>query len=604
MSEPRPSSPQGFLRSPSGHVLMLIAVTGALFLPFVGKAFHMDDPLFLWAAAQIHQHPTDFYGFNVNWYGTPQPMHFVMKNPPLASYYLALAANLLGWREIALHSASLVWPIAVVLGVWRLARWWTHSLPHASLAALLTVASPIFFVSSTNVMCDTMMLALWVWAVVLWIEAIDKGGGWRFTGAGLLIAASALTKYFGICLIPLLLVYSGVSRRRIGASIAAMAIPALALAWYQLRTGDMYGKGLLLDAFAYAKAVDTSAKEPRWTKAVIGLVFAGGCIAPVALLMTWLITRRVAAIAGVVSLAIVVLMCMKWRDQPRFMAGDAPDWAKLAQASVWVCVAVFAALFAFAELNRRRDAATVLLFLWLGGAWLFSTFVNWTINARTIMPMAPAIALLAVRRLSDVTANASTDAASGDAPAVTSAPPWRWAWALAAVPSIVLCLAVAQADRSVADAGREGVAMLMNAYSGAKPRLYFNAHWGPQYYFQQAGVASLDWAGMRLEPGDTVLIADHNTNTWALPREALQAMPKASIPLMPGLTTHRTRTGAGFYSDQVGPLPFAFGRVEPATFPVYRVTRPIDIAAGKAVVAVTPAAESAPASSQPDSRRR
>ena len=74
--------------------------------------------------------------------------------------------------------------------------------------ALICIVTPVFVISSSTVMCDTLMLALWIWAVILWIEGLDRDSYLLLLAAGLLIAMSALTKYFGISLIPLLTVYS------------------------------------------------------------------------------------------------------------------------------------------------------------------------------------------------------------------------------------------------------------------------------------------------------------------------------------------------------------------------------------------------------------
>src|SRR6478752_2605512 len=63
---------------------------GAVLALFIGRAVHMDDPLFIWAAQQIRLHPFDPYGFSLNWFGGVSPMPDVTKNPPLVSYYLAL----------------------------------------------------------------------------------------------------------------------------------------------------------------------------------------------------------------------------------------------------------------------------------------------------------------------------------------------------------------------------------------------------------------------------------------------------------------------------------------------------------------------------------
>ena len=99
----------------------IFAVIAAL-APFLNKAFHIDDPLFLWMAQQVSQHPGDPYGFSLNWYGIAQPMFSVMQNPPLGSYYMALAATFLGWSELAMHGAFLVPAVLAVLGTFLLAQ--------------------------------------------------------------------------------------------------------------------------------------------------------------------------------------------------------------------------------------------------------------------------------------------------------------------------------------------------------------------------------------------------------------------------------------------------------------------------------------------------
>src|SRR5438105_10998028 len=84
-----------------------IAVIAAL-APFLNKAFHLDDPLFLWMAHQVSQHLSDPYGFSVNWYVSTKPMFSVMQNPPLNAYYMALAASFLSCSAVGLQGAFIV----------------------------------------------------------------------------------------------------------------------------------------------------------------------------------------------------------------------------------------------------------------------------------------------------------------------------------------------------------------------------------------------------------------------------------------------------------------------------------------------------------------
>ncbi len=59
---------------PSKAPWVLALATSLLLAPFLTRAFNIDEPLFLWAAAQIQSHPGDPYGFNVNWDNTAEPM--------------------------------------------------------------------------------------------------------------------------------------------------------------------------------------------------------------------------------------------------------------------------------------------------------------------------------------------------------------------------------------------------------------------------------------------------------------------------------------------------------------------------------------------------
>src|SRR6516165_1925392 len=149
------------MRSFDTRIVFIVAVAVlAALAPFLNKAFHIDDPLFLWIAQQISMHPGDPYGFAANWYVSSQPMYSIMQNPPLSSYYMALMASFLGWSEPAMHGAFLVPAVAAVLGTFFLACRFCKS---PLIAALLLLFTPVFLVSATGVMCDVWLLALWVW---------------------------------------------------------------------------------------------------------------------------------------------------------------------------------------------------------------------------------------------------------------------------------------------------------------------------------------------------------------------------------------------------------------------------------------------------------
>src|SRR4051812_47834142 len=199
------------LENPARAPWLLALATALLLLPFLSRAFNIDEPLFMWTAAHVQAHPANPYGFKVNWDNRPQPMWEITKNPPGAAYYLALAAMLFGWQEVGLHIAFLLPAIAAVVGLYFVAG---KMCRRPALAAVAMLAMPVFLLSSTTNMCDVMMLALWLWSLYSWLRGLEQRKHHWLALAALLAAASALTKYFGIALVPLLAFYTLVKRRR------------------------------------------------------------------------------------------------------------------------------------------------------------------------------------------------------------------------------------------------------------------------------------------------------------------------------------------------------------------------------------------------------
>lgn len=113
--------------------ILFILTLSACLIPFVGKASHIDNPMFLWSAQNIMAKPFDFYGFTLNWCNVPMPMHQVMQNPPLTSYFIALIGQLFATNEVVLHLAFFAAALFCSLGVFELARELKIRPLHASL---------------------------------------------------------------------------------------------------------------------------------------------------------------------------------------------------------------------------------------------------------------------------------------------------------------------------------------------------------------------------------------------------------------------------------------------------------------------------------------
>jgi hypothetical protein len=538
-------------RKPFFDSLLLTLATIAFLTPFSGKAFNIDDPLFVWTAQQLTQHPLNPYGFHLVWYRTDQPMFAITKNPPLASYFGAMVGVLAGWSERAWHIAFFLPAIGVVLGSYRLAQRFSSS---PLVAAAATLVAPGFLVSATTVMCDVSMLALWMWAVIFWLEAIDSDNPLQFVVSGLLIAACSLAKYFGGCLIPLLAVYSLAKRRRLGSWLFYLLLPIAALIAYQLWTKSLYGRGLLWDAAEYTRSPVHAEQGSHLTNGLVGLSFTGGCALPMLLFAPLLWARHrllvsVAALCGV--LAAAALGC--GRLHPLFHDPSRTGKWTTVEFGLFVAGGILTLGLAIADFEKsRREPAHALdalpdslfLALWIFGTFIFAAFLNWTINARSILPLVPAAAILLVRRSNPESGNGSSRLAS-----VKFAIPL----ALAAIISLV----VSWGDLAFANSARTMAQIIRQRSQQTAAGLLFQGHWGFQYYMQSLGAQPLIMSGS-FAPGALLVTPENTTNTLPIAPQFVGA--EQILQIEPRAYASTMALGGGFYSSAWGPLPFSFGK--------------------------------------------
>jgi len=170
--------------------------------------------------------------------------------------------------------------------------------------------------------------------------------------------------------------------------------------------------------------------------------------------------------------------------------------------------------------------------------------------------MVPAIAILITRRLEQ------------KAPK----PPLGIKISLMAVAA--LSLWVAKADFQLADTARNSAQQAGAKYGGAGRNIWFEGHWGFQYYMQSAGARPLDMQTMQFATGDLLIIPEDNANVHDLDPKIAVLQEDIYVPSFPWLATLNIGAGAGFYSQRVGPLPFAFGHIWPEDVAIYRLQKP------------------------------
>jgi hypothetical protein len=542
--------------APTSWAALAVAASLALFL---AKAFHIDEPLFLWTARQIAAAPGDFFGFELNWFGYRTPMPTAMMNPPLLGYYLAATQQLLGSSEIAVHAAMLVFPLAAAVGTASIAR---RMGTDPATALVATAATPAFLASGTSAMSDMMMLAFWVWAVDQWILGVREARTAALLRSGMLVAGATIAKYFGIALIPLLAAHALAARRSGNAPpvlplLAAVAIPLTTLLVYERVTGDLYGAPHFASAMAYAGRTRSLLAFSPLGSALVGLTFAGGCLASALcfapLLWSW---RAIAAGLALGAMATALVAARPELGGSPFLMPGELGGLLLVQVAVLAAAGASILVLASLDLLRSRDAEAILLALWVTGTFAFAAFLTWSNSARVNLPMAPALGLLVARRLA-------------------SRPVTRGSVGGAALASLVLALGVTYADARLAGSAREAAERIADRYGGGEGRLWFFGHWGFQYYLEERGGRAIDVQRSRLLPGDVVAIPSNNSNVFSLPRKRAEQLETIEVAVPRWLTPMNVVLGAGFYSSVFGPLPWAFGAVPAERYEIFAVRRPI-----------------------------
>ena len=136
---------------------------------------------------------------------------------------------------------------------------------------------------------------------------------------------------------------------------------------------------------------------------------------------------------------------------------------------------------------------------------------------------------------------------------------------IALAASALLGLLVARSDYLLAAAARQCALQTRERCGRSGQTVWFQGHWGFQYYLAELGGQALDKRHPGFRDGDILAVPLNNTNL--------------DPPAAPGngfyvggprfLADMNLYIGAGFYSSSDGPLPFVFGHVPPENVAVF-----------------------------------
>ena len=225
----------------------------------------------------------------------------------------------------------------------------------------------------------------------------------------------------------------------------------------------------------------------------------------------------------------------------------------MGEGALFATIGVGILALAVADLFQQKTADSLLLSLWVFGTFFFATMMNWSITSRTILPMAPAVVILLIRRFKNSAASNSLA---------------LW-WPV--LPAALVSLLVTAADYKLADTARLASRSFQNRFRNEPGTVWFEGHWGFQYYMEQWGAKPLDRAERGMISGDVLTVPLSNSNVSPTPPVPTTGPPEQVNYPQYLLATMSPEMHAGFYSSRWGPLPWVFARIPPEQYLICRV---------------------------------
>ena len=322
------------------------------------------------------------------------------------------------------------------------------------------------------------------------------------------------------------------------------------LSGYQQWTRALYGVRLITSAARFSTTVREVRRSPFLANAFIDLGFVGGCTLPALTLAPFLWRwKKILVVLMVSGIAGFLIGTGQIRLGESVGLRDFHEHTLSVAVHLSLFIAGGFSVMALAATDawKHRDTDSLLLMLWVFGTFIFTGFVNWSINARSILPLIPAAGILLARRI-DALQSASK--------------PWRPA-------TLVIPLALAGAvsiwltwgDTEMANSARTAARLIEQKTHTQPGTVWFMGHWGFQYYMESFGARPVVVQEPPSRPGDFLAEVENSLSLVDIRPEYISSRDVFRIPIRLGITAMQGKLGAGFYASDVGPLPFAIGRV-------------------------------------------
>lgn len=543
----------------------ILGITLAPLLLFAQKPFHIDDSAFIEIAQNILEYPLDpFHGsialvdhdYEIFKRLGKTPNTFEsMSHPPLVPYLMAAVIKLRGSvDEFALHLVFLIFPLMACISGFYIAERFTNS---PFVAVLLLVTCPIFMVNAQNLMTDIPALGLNLCSLALFIYSVEHERIPFAVLAGILGGLSALTRYPGLMMPFLLVIYSIMTRKGLRLSIIAGIAAAGVFGIWLIENFAIYSTPHIWASYKFYQsfyAYHSFGIKDTLIKAVSNFSAMGGCAFLAAIFLFYFRKKRF-SVGFLISIAIsaVLLFLLK-----RFTL--ALEDYSTGQFGV-LCLFLFAGIYFVSEAIRvvfRNPENLSIKFL---GLWFLLTFVSALFllpfgTGRYMLPsLFPLILILIADPEHDFNLGKKTFSAI-------------------IVITFVFGLILSWTDFELALTYKIFPTTIRETYPNAK--MWFIGEWGFRYYMKEQGGVYLLSEDTRPGPGDVIVkpqMAGLHRMAASVFNQCLVYDPITLFSPNP-IKILNLPAKAGFYSSGFGLLPFSAGGAPLESFDICRIFDP------------------------------
>jgi hypothetical protein len=510
-----------------------LALAAAVLVPFLDKAFTIDDTVFLREAAHAVGDPLHPTAFEMVW--SDAPARVAPTSGPLMAWLL-VPAILAGGSERVAHLGQVMMLALALLATVGLGIRLGLAPRGAAAAGLVLAATPALLGMAGTAMADVPAMSLGVLGLerlVAWKQ--DRRKHQAILATILLglapLARSHLVLVLGVGVLLVAGDFTDLAswrRHRWTVWIPLLAAP-LITALVILVTRD--------PASGASGLVGTTSTTSSWNRVPANTVaFAGHWVLALPLALPWILLRPLPIIRrwwtlllGVALMTLLLYLSRRpqvptqWFVAPIAGLGFAVLWDTLADG--W----------------HRRDGTQVALGLWLLIALVATPYFQ--VPSKFLLASAPGAALLVAREASKQQRRA---------PLVLG---------LTCALGLGLGVAILRADAAFAGLGRSAAAALVAPQVASGRTVWFTGHWGFQWYAEKAGGRIVTLTPPYPAPGDLVVMsrnseAGYNINMMIVRNFRLRHIGQIEDREPGG---RLMANGAGFYSNGWGYLPWAWG---------------------------------------------